>query len=327
MIRRGGPHDVPFLRDMLHHAYYWRENAPEMEDLPVSRYVLGWGRRGDASVVAIEDAWPVGAAWYRLFTEDEPGYGFVDEETPEFADRRRPQQTGARARLQAAEGADERARDEGFDAAEPERRAGQSLDRALREVRLPQGRRAKRHDDDGRRPERQADEILRRRSRPPGTITSRSGASAASATAGAIDVSLRRYPTLASARSRPLPDAPTTSASRPSVRRASRLPAAPRARRAASTDRPRERSARADARTDDDGSRVRAPQRGQRAPRLEGARLGVRKDDEDPVFRDRGEKNVCVTTSSSSLNVVVTGSGSIAGGGFWIPYAWATTEL
>ena len=62
VIRRGGPHDVPFLRDMLHHAYYWRENAPEMEDLPVSRYVLGWGRRGDASVVAIEDAWPVGAA-------------------------------------------------------------------------------------------------------------------------------------------------------------------------------------------------------------------------------------------------------------------------
>ena len=50
-------------------------------------------------------------------------------------------------------------------------------------------------------------------------------------------------------------------------------------------------------------------------------------DDEDPLPCDRGEKNVCVTTSSSSLNVVVTGSGSIAGGGFWIPYAWATTEL
>ena len=85
MIRRGGPHDVPFLRDMLHHAYYWRENAPEMEDLPVSRYVLGWGRRGDASVVAIEDAWPVGAAWYRLFTRDRRGYGFVDDQTPELA--------------------------------------------------------------------------------------------------------------------------------------------------------------------------------------------------------------------------------------------------
>jgi len=85
MIRRGSEHDVPFLRDMLHHAYYWRENAPELEDLPVSRYVLGWGRRGDAAVIAIEDYWPVGAAWYRLFSSAEPGYGFIDEETPELS--------------------------------------------------------------------------------------------------------------------------------------------------------------------------------------------------------------------------------------------------
>ena len=86
MIRPGSRHDARFLRDMLHHAYYWRERAPQdpMEG-SVQRYVMGWGRPGDAAVVAYSDAGNVGAAWYRLFKEREPGYGFVDEQTPELA--------------------------------------------------------------------------------------------------------------------------------------------------------------------------------------------------------------------------------------------------
>ena len=84
MIRRGGPRYLPFLRDMLHHAYYWRESASVNEELPVYRYVAGWGRPGDRAVIALDDFQRVGAAWYRLFTADEPGYGFVDESTPEL---------------------------------------------------------------------------------------------------------------------------------------------------------------------------------------------------------------------------------------------------
>lgn len=83
-IRRGSPQDVQFLRDMLRHAYYWRWTDPELEDLPLARYVEGWGRPGDAALVAIEGFQPVGAAWYRLFTAAEPGFGFVDEATPEL---------------------------------------------------------------------------------------------------------------------------------------------------------------------------------------------------------------------------------------------------
>ena len=85
VIRRGSRQDVRFLRDMLHHAYYWRERAPGEGPGPVALYVKGWGRPGDTALIAVDEGFPVGAAWYRLFRRDHPGYGFVDEETPELA--------------------------------------------------------------------------------------------------------------------------------------------------------------------------------------------------------------------------------------------------
>ena len=91
VIRRGGAQDLRFLRDMLHHAYYWRERVPGSL---VSRYVRGWGRPGDMAVIALEGGFPVGAAWYRVFGSTEPGYGFVDESTPELAIAVVPSQRG-----------------------------------------------------------------------------------------------------------------------------------------------------------------------------------------------------------------------------------------
>jgi ribosomal protein S18 acetylase RimI-like enzyme len=86
VVRRGGAQDVRFLRDMLHHAYYWKERAPEDTGPgPVALYVKAWGRPGDAAMIAIDGGFPAGAAWYRLFSRDRPGYGFVDERTPELA--------------------------------------------------------------------------------------------------------------------------------------------------------------------------------------------------------------------------------------------------
>ncbi len=82
VIRRAGPQDTRFLRDMLHHALYWRERVPGSRP---SRDVRGGGRPGDPAHGALEGGFAVGAAWYRLFAPDEPGYGFVDERTPELA--------------------------------------------------------------------------------------------------------------------------------------------------------------------------------------------------------------------------------------------------
>ena len=84
MIRRGSAADVPFMRSMLAHAYAWRVNAFEA-DIPLSRYVDNWGRPGDVAVVAHETGNRVGAAWLRIFAPDEPGYGFVDDITPELS--------------------------------------------------------------------------------------------------------------------------------------------------------------------------------------------------------------------------------------------------
>ena len=115
MIRPGGRHDVRFLRDMLRHAYYWRENMPQGPiDAPVQRYVLNWGRPGDAAMIAIDDGHRVGAAWYRLFKEGERGYGFVDEQTPELSIAVVPSRRGKGLGDELLSALLDRARKEGF---------------------------------------------------------------------------------------------------------------------------------------------------------------------------------------------------------------------
>ena len=71
------------MRSMLAHAYAWRVSHFEA-DIPLTRYVDNWGRAGDVALMATETGHRVGAAWFRLFPADTPGYGFVDESTPEL---------------------------------------------------------------------------------------------------------------------------------------------------------------------------------------------------------------------------------------------------
>jgi len=106
--------DVRFLRDMLRHAYHWR--IDEDTERPVYRYIRNWGRKGDAGVIALEGAHAYGAAWYRLFTADEPGFGFVDEATPELTIAVVPSRRGKGAGKELLEALVERARADGHGA-------------------------------------------------------------------------------------------------------------------------------------------------------------------------------------------------------------------
>ena len=115
LVRRGDRLDVPFLRSLLAFAYNWHVNAFET-DVSISHYVDGWGRKGDASVVAMEAGHSVGAAWYRLFTSMNPGYGFVDDGTPELTLVVVPTKQGQGIGKQLLEAVLERAKLEGFDA-------------------------------------------------------------------------------------------------------------------------------------------------------------------------------------------------------------------
>ena len=83
--------DVAFLKKMMYEAARWNPDWPRepfevvLADPVLIRYHQGWGRPGDGGVIAEVEGQPVGASWYRLFTEAEPGYGFVDEKTPELS--------------------------------------------------------------------------------------------------------------------------------------------------------------------------------------------------------------------------------------------------
>lgn len=90
LVRAAVDGDAPFLGEMLLVAADWRPDAPvrtvaDIMSVPsLAQYVADWPRPGDVGVVAqAED--PVGAAWWRFFDAENPGYGFVDPLTPEVS--------------------------------------------------------------------------------------------------------------------------------------------------------------------------------------------------------------------------------------------------
>jgi GNAT superfamily N-acetyltransferase len=89
-LRSATAADADFLLDMLVEAVNWHperqlSRSTVAADPALARYVDGWPRSNDLGVVAEADGGPIGAAWLRLFTTEEPGYGYVADDVPELS--------------------------------------------------------------------------------------------------------------------------------------------------------------------------------------------------------------------------------------------------
>lgn len=91
IIREATPQDNNFLQLSL----YWASTGVNI-DFPASQdphyeasiqqytnYQNELENGRGATLIAEEDGNPIGAAWYRFFSPAQPGYGFLDADTPE----------------------------------------------------------------------------------------------------------------------------------------------------------------------------------------------------------------------------------------------------
>jgi ribosomal protein S18 acetylase RimI-like enzyme len=76
--------DESILLPMLMHAAHESSIQNVRSNPDLFRYIKDWGRSGDLGFVAVDNI-PIGAAWLRLFSSEDRGFGYVDDRTPELA--------------------------------------------------------------------------------------------------------------------------------------------------------------------------------------------------------------------------------------------------
>jgi RimJ/RimL family protein N-acetyltransferase len=81
--------EAPLLREFLGLAIFVEDHAdpvpPDIVDSPeLAKYIDRWGRPDDVAIVAVDGDDVVGAAWARILPAASPGYGHVDDRTPEI---------------------------------------------------------------------------------------------------------------------------------------------------------------------------------------------------------------------------------------------------
>jgi ribosomal protein S18 acetylase RimI-like enzyme len=90
LLRDATADDLPALIAALVEAVNWhgREELGEaavMSQPHLAHYVAGWPRPGDFGTIAVAGGAAVGAAWCRVFSAEDAGYGYVADDVPELS--------------------------------------------------------------------------------------------------------------------------------------------------------------------------------------------------------------------------------------------------
>ncbi|MBF6065629.1 GNAT family N-acetyltransferase [Nocardia terpenica] len=98
-LRPAVPADEPFLWAMLFEASHFGESGAtspaDLHSVPeLAHYVENWGTTGDLGIIGSIDNKPQGAAWLRLLTGNNAGYGYINDTTPELAIATAPEARG-----------------------------------------------------------------------------------------------------------------------------------------------------------------------------------------------------------------------------------------
>lgn len=89
-LRLGNNEDLVFIKKMLFEAFFWnpQNSRPDIDEFFNNReshkLISNWGRFGDRLIIAENEQNPIGAAWFRLWTESNHSYGFIDPNIPEL---------------------------------------------------------------------------------------------------------------------------------------------------------------------------------------------------------------------------------------------------
>lgn len=78
-----------FFHEVFHSSLYKPPGEPAIpfeiiRNPELRRYYEYWGKDGDLGFIIRKDGEEIGAIWSRYFNQEEPGYGFVATDIPEF---------------------------------------------------------------------------------------------------------------------------------------------------------------------------------------------------------------------------------------------------